>query len=166
MNDLMAGHVPVFFDTLGTTVPLAQEKKIRPLAIVARTRAPQLPDVPTMAEAGYPDVEGSSWFAIFAPAGTPADVVARLNAEANKALQTPEMERAFSGAGLHRRKRPAEGASRFDEDRDSALDQADPQTQHQGRVSLSQLAACSLQMAGVGERFGQGTSINHESARS
>ena len=99
MNDLMAGHVPVFFDTLGTTVPLAQERKIRPLAIVAKSRAPQLPDVPTMAEAGYPDVEGASWFAIFAPAGTPADVVARLNAEANKALQTPELKERLAALG-------------------------------------------------------------------
>ena len=52
-----------------------------------------------MAEAGYPDVEGSSWFAIFAPAGTPADVVARLNAEANKALQTSELKERLAALG-------------------------------------------------------------------
>ena len=99
MNDLMAGHVPVFFDVLSTTLPLAREKKVRPLAVIAKNRVPQLPDVPTMAEAGYPDVQGSSWFAIFAPGGTPPDVVARLNAEANKALQSPEIKERLGALG-------------------------------------------------------------------
>ena len=91
MTDLMAGHVAVFFDPISTTLPLARDGKIRPLAIVAKTRSPALPDVPTIAEAGFPDVQGSSWFAIFAPAGTPPDLVAKLNAEATKALNSPEV---------------------------------------------------------------------------
>ena len=91
MTDLMAGHVAVFFDPISTTLPLARDGKIRPLAIVAKSRSPALPDVPTIAEAGFPDVQGSSWFAIFAPAGTPPELVARLNAEATKALNSPEV---------------------------------------------------------------------------
>ena len=91
MTDLMAGHVAVFFDPISTTLPLARDGKIRPLAIVAKTRSPALPDVPTIAEAGFPDVQGSSWFAIFAPAGTPPELVAKLNAEATKALNSPEV---------------------------------------------------------------------------
>lgn len=91
MTDLMAGHVAVFFDPISTTLPLARDGKIRPLAIIAKTRSAALPDVPTIAEAGYPDVQGSSWFAIFAPAGTPPELVAKLNAEATKALNSPEI---------------------------------------------------------------------------
>lgn len=99
MADLLAGHVPVFFDPIGTTTPLARDGKIRPLAIVADKRAPALPDVPTIAEAGFPDVKGMSWFAIFAPAGTPPAIIAKLNAEANKALQAPEVKERLVAIG-------------------------------------------------------------------
>ena len=74
-----------------TTLPLAREGKIRPLAIVSKNRSPALPDVPTIAEAGFPDVQGSSWFAIFVPSGTPPEVIAKLNAEASKALNSPDV---------------------------------------------------------------------------
>ena len=91
MADILAGHVPVFFDTVGTTTPLAREGRVRPLAIAGNKRSPTLPDVPSLAEAGYPTVEGMGWFAMFAPAGVPADMIAKLNSEINKALQTAEV---------------------------------------------------------------------------
>ena len=106
MSDLMAGHVAVFFDPVGTTVPLARDAKVRPLAIVSKTRSAALPDVPTLAEAGYPDVQGASWFAMFAPAGTPPDIVAKLNAEVNKALQSAEVKERILALGA-----TAEGGS-------------------------------------------------------
>ena len=97
--DIMAGHVAVYFDQIGTTAPLARDGKVRPLAIVDTVRWPAFPDVPTMAEAGYPDVQGTSWYGLFAPAGTPAEIVARLNAEANKALQSPDVRERLSALG-------------------------------------------------------------------
>ena len=99
LSDLMAGHVAIYFDQIGTTVPLARDGKVRPLAIIANTRWPAFPDVPTMAEAGYPNVQGTSWYGLFAPAGTPADIVAKLNAEANKALQSPEVKERLLALG-------------------------------------------------------------------
>jgi tripartite-type tricarboxylate transporter receptor subunit TctC len=99
MADVLAGHVPVFFDTIGTTLPLAKEGKIRPLAIVDKVRSPALPDVPTLAEAGFPGVVGLSWFALFAPVGTPPDLVARLNTEANRALQSVEIRERLVSLG-------------------------------------------------------------------
>lgn len=97
--DIMAGHVAVYFDQIGTTAPLARDGKVRPLAIVDTARWPAFPDVPTLAEAGYPDVQGTSWYGLFAPAGTPAEIVARLNAEANKALQSPDVKERLSALG-------------------------------------------------------------------
>ena len=97
--DIMAGHVAVYFDQIGTTAPLARDGKVRPLAIVDTARWPAFPDVPTMAEAGYPDVQGTSWYGLFAPAGTPAEIVAKLNAEANKALQSPDVKERLSALG-------------------------------------------------------------------
>ncbi|MFN0302841.1 MAG: Bug family tripartite tricarboxylate transporter substrate binding protein [Burkholderiales bacterium] len=89
LNDVVAGHVPVMFDTLNTNVRLVQENKLRALAIASPQRSPALPQVPTLAEAGYPDVQGMAWFAIVAPAQVRPEIVARLNDEANKALNTP-----------------------------------------------------------------------------
>ncbi|MES2482499.1 MAG: tripartite tricarboxylate transporter substrate binding protein [Pseudomonadota bacterium] len=99
MADVMAGHVPVFFDAIATTTPLARDGKIRPLAIVSDKRSPALPDVPTMAEAGFPGVEGQAWFGMFAPAGTPPDVVAKINTWVNRALQSPEVRERLTGLG-------------------------------------------------------------------
>lgn len=99
LNDVLAGQVPLYFDTLSTSVKLIQEGRLRGLAIVAPKRSPQLPDVPTIAEAGYPGVQGSAWFALIAPAHTPATIVARLNEEANKALSAPEIRERIGNLG-------------------------------------------------------------------
>jgi tripartite-type tricarboxylate transporter receptor subunit TctC len=96
---VIAGQVPLFFDTLSTSVKLIQEGRVRGLAIVAPQRSPQLPDVPTIAEAGFPGVQGSAWFAMVAPPRTPAAIVARLNEEANKALSAPDVKDRITGLG-------------------------------------------------------------------
>jgi tripartite-type tricarboxylate transporter receptor subunit TctC len=72
---------------------------MRPLAVTARERIAQLPDIPTTAEAGLPDVEMSSWVALLAPAGTPAAVIARINAEANAALAEDDLRRTIAEHG-------------------------------------------------------------------
>ena len=97
--DVLAGHVPVYFDTLNTSTRLIQDNRLRALAIVSPARSPALPNVPTIAEAGFPGVQGMSWFAIIAPAGTPREIVARLNDEANKALATAEIRDRITGLG-------------------------------------------------------------------
>ncbi len=91
LTDVLAGHVPVYFDTLNTSVKLVQDNKLRALAIVSPKRSAALPALPTLAEAGYPEVRGMAWYAIVAPAQTRPEIVARLNEEANKALNTPEI---------------------------------------------------------------------------
>ena len=99
LNDVLAGHVPVFFDTLATSARLVQENRLRALAIASPNRSPVIPAVPTLAESGFPEVQGRGWFAIVAPAGTPREIVARLNEEANKALNAPEVRERIAGLG-------------------------------------------------------------------
>jgi tripartite-type tricarboxylate transporter receptor subunit TctC len=90
LTDLMGGQVQIMFDNLPSSLALIKSGKLRAVAVTSLKRAPALPDVPTIAESGLPGFEASSWFGILAPAGTPAPIVARLNAEVNKWLQSPE----------------------------------------------------------------------------
>src|SRR5206468_2771389 len=86
LQDLLAGQVQMMFDNLPPSLPQIKGGKLRALAVTSATRAPALPDVPTLAESGLPGFEASSWFGILAPAGTPAPIVAKLNAEIAKYL--------------------------------------------------------------------------------
>jgi tripartite-type tricarboxylate transporter receptor subunit TctC len=86
INDLVAGHVTVAFLGPTATLPHAQVQKITLLAQSGDARSPSMPDLPTLQEAGYPGVSLESWFAVFAPLGTPPAIVARLNAECDRAL--------------------------------------------------------------------------------
>ena len=99
LTDVLAGHVPVYFDTLNTSVKLVQDNKLRALAIVSPQRSPVLPALPTLAESGYPEVQGMAWYAIVAPAHTRAEIVAKLNEEANKALNNPEVRQRMLSLG-------------------------------------------------------------------
>jgi tripartite-type tricarboxylate transporter receptor subunit TctC len=90
LTDLMGGQVQIMFDNLPSSLALIKSGKLRAVAVTSLKRAPTLPDVPTIAESGLPGFEASSWFGILAPAGTPAPIIARLNAEVNKYLQSPE----------------------------------------------------------------------------
>lgn len=79
LNDLMAGQIQLFFPDMSSALPLIRGGKIRALAVTSGTRSSYLPDVPTLNESGLPGYEASVWFAAYAPAGTPADVVGALN---------------------------------------------------------------------------------------
>jgi tripartite-type tricarboxylate transporter receptor subunit TctC len=81
----------VYFDTLSTSASLIQASKLRGLAIASPKRSPAIPNVPTLAESGYPEVQGMAWFAIVGPPNMRRELVARLNDEANKALKVPEI---------------------------------------------------------------------------
>ena len=90
LTDLLGGQVQLMFDNLPSALPHIRAGKLRALAVTSAQRAPALPDVPTVAEAGLPGFEASSWFGLLAPAGTPKDIIAKLNAEVAKWLATPE----------------------------------------------------------------------------
>lgn len=88
----VAGHTPISFGALAPALPLIKSGQLRPLAVTGKERAPSLPDVPTMAEAGFPEVVGSTWTAVVAPAGTPKDIVAKLNGLIVKGLASPDVK--------------------------------------------------------------------------
>ena len=99
LTDLIGGQVSVMFDNLPPSMPHIRSGKLRPLAVTTTTRYPTLPDLPTMIEAGVPGYEASSWFGIMVPAGTPKDIIARLNAEAAKIMALPDVRERFDQQG-------------------------------------------------------------------
>jgi tripartite-type tricarboxylate transporter receptor subunit TctC len=98
--DLTSGRVAMMFDTVAALHAPISGGMVRPLAVTTKTRAPSYPDIPTMAEAGLPDYETSTWGGVLAPANTPPDVVAKLNLEINKALADPGVKKNLAGMGI------------------------------------------------------------------
>ena len=92
MPDLLGGQVSSLFAAMPTVTGFIREKKLRAIAVTTPNRFRGLPDVPTIAESGYPGYDFSSWFGILAPAGTPKPVIDRLNAEIVKALKDPNVQ--------------------------------------------------------------------------
>ncbi|WP_394790783.1 Bug family tripartite tricarboxylate transporter substrate binding protein [Rhodoferax sp.] len=90
--DLIGGRLSVIFDTTTGAMPMIKGDKIRAIAVSSPTRLPDLPNVPTFAEAGYPNFEVSGWYALYAPAKTPPDIVARLSADLGKIMQMPDVD--------------------------------------------------------------------------
>jgi tripartite-type tricarboxylate transporter receptor subunit TctC len=107
LNDVMAGQVTASFQTAMGALTQLKNGSPRPIAVASKKRLPQLPDVPTFAEQGLPDVVVESWNGLFAPAGTPAPIVARLNAIVNEALKSPDVLNMFQESGA----RPVGGTS-------------------------------------------------------
>jgi tripartite-type tricarboxylate transporter receptor subunit TctC len=99
VNDLIGGQVDVMFDNLPSSIEHAKAGSLRPLAVTSLKRSAALPDVPTLAESGLPGFEATSWFALFAPKGTPPAVTAKLNAEVRKALETADLSKRFAELG-------------------------------------------------------------------
>jgi tripartite-type tricarboxylate transporter receptor subunit TctC len=99
--DLLAGHVQIGFDILASfQVQNIQAGRLRALAVLGPARIAQLPSVPTAAEAGLPGMDITAWFGIITPKGTPAEIVARLNAEVRKAVVSAELREAIATQGL------------------------------------------------------------------
>jgi tripartite-type tricarboxylate transporter receptor subunit TctC len=101
LQDLVGGQVQLMFDNLPSSLALIKAGKLRALAVTSTTRAPALPDVPTVAEAGVPGFEASSWFGLLAPAGTPPAIIAKLNAEANRWLSSPDAKDKLLAQGAN-----------------------------------------------------------------
>jgi len=99
MQDLIAGNIQVLFDPVQTSIPQIKSGRVRALAVTSKTRFAELPDLPTVAESGYPDYDFVVWYAFVAPATTPAPIVAKLNAEINMAVRDPAMKAKFAALG-------------------------------------------------------------------
>jgi tripartite-type tricarboxylate transporter receptor subunit TctC len=100
ITDVVAGHVPLMFDTTLIVGSHVKAGKLRALAIASPKRIDSLPDVPTTAEAGVPGLEIASWQAVFAPAGSPKPIVERLNAEIAKAMKMPDVQARLADLGV------------------------------------------------------------------
>ncbi len=98
-GELMGGQVDLMFEQMYAAMPAIKGGKVRPLAITSKTRSPVLPDVPTMAEAGFPAVEVLNWQGIVGPKGLPADIIKTLNAAGNQALQDPALREKMLSQG-------------------------------------------------------------------
>jgi len=96
----IAGHTPIAFSSPASSIAQAKDGKLRALAVATGKRLPALPDVPTMAEAGFPEVEGNFWVGMFAPAGTPPEIVALLNREIGNAVALPDTRQRLDALGF------------------------------------------------------------------
>jgi tripartite-type tricarboxylate transporter receptor subunit TctC len=99
LNAMLGGQVQFVFNEVTTAVPQVKGGKARALAVAYRTRAPWLPDVPTMEEAGYPGFEVTSWYALVVKSGTPATIVEKLSRELHAIMQSPEFKKRYDAMG-------------------------------------------------------------------
>jgi len=100
MTDLVGGRIDVGFPTFGLAKSFMADKRIRPLAIAASARWKELPELPTMVEAGFVEEMPAMWFGVVAPAGTPEPIVARLNEEFKKAASDPDVIKRLNSTGM------------------------------------------------------------------
>ncbi len=111
--DLVAGHVEVGSMTLATTLPHIRTGALRPLAVSSAQRVPELPDVPTLAELGYPELVVTTWYALSGPASLPNDIVDRLNREVNRAMDVPKVREHLAQETVQTRPMTPEEVTRF-----------------------------------------------------
>jgi tripartite-type tricarboxylate transporter receptor subunit TctC len=100
MTDVMGGQITMTFENIAPSLPHVKAGKLKALGITAPKRATLLPDVPTIAESGFPGFQAVGWFGVLAPRGTPAPVVAQLNAEIVRLLKLPEVRNRLLGLGV------------------------------------------------------------------
>jgi len=98
-NNVIAGHVEMMMDAITTMAPNAKAGQVRALGTTGTKRSELTPDVPTIAEAGVPGYEATIWLGIMAPAGTPKEIVDKLNTEINKVIALPEVKEAWAKQG-------------------------------------------------------------------
>jgi tripartite-type tricarboxylate transporter receptor subunit TctC len=113
MQDLLAGQVDMAFDGMGTSAVQIKAGKLRPLAVTTPARSPVIPEVPTMKEAGFPNYQVTTWYALWAIKGTPKDIVDKVYAETAKALQEPDMKDIWASQGATAGGQPPAEFARF-----------------------------------------------------
>ncbi len=111
--DVLGGQVELMLDTLVNSTPHMEAGKLRPLLVTTAARLPSLPDVPTIGEAGFPGLVFNAWIGLIAPAGTPTDVIARLNDAVNKALAQPNLQATLGKVGAQGRPLSVEATRTF-----------------------------------------------------
>jgi tripartite-type tricarboxylate transporter receptor subunit TctC len=98
--DLLGGRITMIFDNMPSALPLVKAGEVRAIAVTSATRSPAAPNIPTIAESGLPGFEATSWFALYAPAGLPKDVQARINAETLRVMALPDVKEKLGALGL------------------------------------------------------------------
>ena len=98
-TDILGGNVEMMFDTTSSAMPLIKSGRFKPLAVTSPQRSPELPNVPTIAEVGYPAAEMTTWYAMYVTAGTPKPVVDKLAAELKRVLALPDVQAKLKGLG-------------------------------------------------------------------
>ena len=98
--DLLGGRIQMIFDNMPSALPLVKAGEIRAIAVTSASRSPAAPNIPTIAESGLPGFEATSWFALYAPAGLPRDVQARINAETARVMALPDVKEKLATLGL------------------------------------------------------------------
>ncbi len=111
--DVISGQIAAYFGGMGSALPLARAGKVRALAVTSGERTTIAPDIPTMVEAGVPGYEHLLWNAVFAPAGTPKNVIARLDAELAKAVNAPDVRERFTAIGVEPASKTAEEMAHY-----------------------------------------------------
>jgi tripartite-type tricarboxylate transporter receptor subunit TctC len=106
--DLISGQVDMNFDSIPAVIQHVKSGKLRAIAVTAKKRASGLPDVPAIAESGYPDYDLTTWWGLFAPAGTPPEVVAKIHRDTAAALQNTDLRERFATLSVE----PGGGSSR------------------------------------------------------
>lgn len=99
LTAVLGGQTPISFGAIAPAVPLVKGDKLRAIAVTGKTRMNTLPDVPTMTEAGYPEIDGETWFTVVVPAGTPKEVIARLHDAVAKAVAQPDVQQRLDVLG-------------------------------------------------------------------
>jgi tripartite-type tricarboxylate transporter receptor subunit TctC len=100
LPDLLAGHLNMFFGNITNVLPLVRDGKLRAFGITSRKRSPQIPELPTMEELGFPGFEATAWFGLMAPAGTPPAIVDKVHKETVRVLALPDVKAKLEGLGV------------------------------------------------------------------
>jgi tripartite-type tricarboxylate transporter receptor subunit TctC len=99
LTSVLGGQTPISFGAIAPAIPLVKAGKLRALAVTGKARMSALPDVPTFAEAGFPEIAGETWFCVVAPKGTPQDIIAKLHAAVAKAVADPDVQQRLGVLG-------------------------------------------------------------------
>jgi len=113
LTDVIAGQVSVLFNSMPAVLPHVQSGRLRGIAVGSAKRSPAAPDVPTVAESGVPGFQYTTWYALLAPAATPRDVIARINADSVKALSQPDMVQSLAAQGAEAAPSSPEALAKF-----------------------------------------------------
>jgi tripartite-type tricarboxylate transporter receptor subunit TctC len=116
IQDLVAGHVKVGSMTLSTTKPHIAAGKLKAIAVSSEQRLPDFPDLPTLVELGYPELVVTTWYSLAGPAGMPRDIVGKLNAAVNKAMELPDVKKHLETGMVQTKAMTADEATRFMQD--------------------------------------------------